>query len=74
MTQPTCETCRFWCRGETYVVEAWGSTKARVAWTSHGIQHGQCRKYAPKPDFPETYEFLWCDEHQPKQEPPHDHD
>lgn len=60
MTQPTCNTCRFWLRNN----EPDGS-----------YGKGHCRRYPPSfmlegtlnDGWPDVHECSWCGEHQPKE-------
>lgn len=72
-----CETCKFWERGSTYRIAPYGHQPERVAWTAaatgkYQIQEGECRIVAPYRcggNFPITYEFQGCGEHQPEPHP-----
>ena len=72
-----CETCKFWERGSTYRIAPYGHQPERVAWTAaatgkYQIQEGECRIAAPYRcggNFPITYEFQGCGEHQPEPQP-----
>lgn len=67
MTQPTCETCRFWAHLQGY--EYVGVKRNNF---------GECRRFPPtiqggeEGEFPITEVSIWCGEHQPKIDPNED--
>lgn len=79
MTQPTCETCRWWpARVETY-----GVFGLLGPHTDGSVS--ECRKNAPSPRepnggvsaqriFPTTARYDWCGEYQPREHSPKDKD
>lgn len=48
MTQPTCETCRFW----------------KFWYDNDGLRIGICRRHAPATGWPKTWCDHWCGEHE----------
>ncbi len=75
MTQPTCETCRFWQLVE--LAPYWSGDCRRHTPRMQGdiAPHGSAQFQEPKAAiWPSTNSGDWCGEHQPKQEAPHDHD
>ena len=72
----TCETCRWWVRGQAYTIARYGHTPERVGWSAAQTaeylhQAGECRIAAPHKSggyFPVTYEFQGCGEHLPREE------